>query len=111
MCIYDKFCLLCENKGVKPTRAALEAGISKSLLNKWKETPDAIPNGETLIKMARYFNVTVDEVLCLENEKDPADENISRINEELFMKYAESLSRSDALELAQKLIALAANQE
>ena len=33
---YDRFLELCRRKGVVPTRAAVEAGISKSLVSKWK---------------------------------------------------------------------------
>lgn len=56
---YDLFCALCERKGVSPTRAALEIGLSKSTPTTWKKkgtTPQAVQ----LKKIADYFGVTVD---------------------------------------------------
>ena len=67
---YDLFCALCERKGVSPTRAALEIGLSKSTPTTWKKkgtTPQAVQ----LKKIADYFGVTVD-YLVGPKENDPA---------------------------------------
>ena len=53
---YDKYLKLCDFKGVNPTKAALEIGLSKATPTKWKNT-DATPNGKTLKKIAEYFHV------------------------------------------------------
>lgn len=62
MSFYEHFAQLCKQRNIKPTRAALDMGLSKSLPNKWKTT-DAKPSGETLKKIADYFGVSADDLL------------------------------------------------
>lgn len=59
---YDLFCELCRKKGVSPTRATIEIGLSRTIGTKWKTT-GATPQGETLSKIADYFGVSVDYLL------------------------------------------------
>ena len=68
---YDLFCSLCEQKGVSPTRAALDIGLSKSTPTTWKKK-GTTPQAAQLQKIADYFGVTVDYLLGAETEKDPA---------------------------------------
>lgn len=70
---YDRFVCLCNQKGVSPTRAALDAGISKSLVTKWKTNNAKDPSPDVLRKLAKYFNITVAELLGEEPEKAPAE--------------------------------------
>ena len=65
---YDLFCQLCEKKGVSVTRATVEMGLSRTIGSKWKRT-GATPNGETLNRIAEYFDVTTDYLLS-GNEAD-----------------------------------------
>ena len=67
---YDIFLQLCEEKGVKPTPVTEAIGINKSSATKWKK--GATPNGDTLQKLAEYFNVSVDYLLG--NEKTSSAE-------------------------------------
>jgi transcriptional regulator with XRE-family HTH domain len=67
---YDKFVSLCKEKGVTPTRAALDIGLSKSAPIKWRTT-GATPNGETLNKIAEYFSVSVSVLFGEETKKAP----------------------------------------
>ena len=67
---YDKFVSLCKEKGVAPTRAALDIGLSKSAPIKWRTT-GATPNGETLNKIAEYFSVSVSVLFEEETKKAP----------------------------------------
>lgn len=77
---YDLFCKLCSEKSISPTKASLEIGLSKSTATKWKNT-GATPSGDTLNKIANYFNVSVDYLLGKEqkerasslDEKKPED--------------------------------------
>lgn len=64
---YDVFCDLCEKKGVSPTRATVEIGLSRTIGTKWKTT-GATPSGETLSKIAAYFDVSTDYLLGKENK-------------------------------------------
>lgn len=67
---YDKYLELCKKKGVKPSPAALEAGISKSLVTKWQTNKTEMPSGEVLAKLSKYFNVPVSELLGENAEKE-----------------------------------------
>ena len=70
---YDRFVYLCKQRGVSPTRAALDAGISKSLVTKWKTNNVQDPSPDVLRRLAKYFNITVAELLGEENKKAPTN--------------------------------------
>ena len=70
---YDRFVYLCKQRGVSPTRAALDAGISKSLVTKWKTNNVQDPSPDVLRRLAKYFNITVAELLGEENKKAPTE--------------------------------------
>ena len=67
---YDIFKTLCDKKGVSPKRAVLEMGLSNSLATRWKKT-GGTPNGETLNRVAEYFDISVDFLLGGEKEQKP----------------------------------------
>lgn len=73
--VYDKFCDLCSQKGVSPSKAAMDAGFSKSLISKWKANQEIVPSSEVLQKIADYFGVSVDYLLG--KEKQPTDGELS----------------------------------
>lgn len=73
--VYDKFCDLCSQKGVSPSKAAMDAGFSKSLISKWKSNQEIVPSSEVLQKIADYFGVSVDYLLG--KEKQPTDGELS----------------------------------
>lgn len=68
---YDKFVFLCAQKGVSPSKAALAAGISKSLVTKWKVNSVEVPSPEVLKRLSAYFGVPVSELLSEEKQKAP----------------------------------------
>ena len=68
---YDKFVLLCNQKGVAPSRAALEAGISKSLVTKWKNNSVEVPSPEILRKLSAYFMDPVSELIGEDQKEKP----------------------------------------
>lgn len=70
---YDRFAYLCKQKGVSVSRGAIEAGISKSLVTKWKTNNVEIPSPDVLSKLSKYFNLPISELLGEETEKAPAD--------------------------------------
>ena len=65
---YDLYSELCQKKGVSRSRAAKEIGLSNSTVTKWKNT-GAVPSGDTTLKVAEYFGVSVDELMG--KQKDP----------------------------------------
>lgn len=74
MLFYDKFKDLCKEKGLKPSRAAIECGFSKGSVSRWKND-GKIPNREIIVKIAEYFGVTVDYLLGNEQNKNPPTSN------------------------------------
>lgn len=62
MAFYDKFEELCKAKGVTPTRAARENGLTQSVISMWK-TRGSTPQATTVQKLAHYFGVTVEYLL------------------------------------------------
>ena len=64
---YDEYLILCDRKGVSPTKAATDIGLSCAAPTKWKKT-GATPNGETMKKLAAYFGISVDELLGKEKQ-------------------------------------------
>lgn len=60
---YDRFCALCAQRGESPSRAALNAGISKAVVSKWKQNPAAFPSGPVVEKLTNYFGISVTELL------------------------------------------------
>ena len=84
---YDLFCRLCQEKGVSPTRATIEIGLSRTIGTKWKKT-GATPQGDTLQKIADYFGVSVDYLLG--NEEKPAGQEADELlKDELVAFYGE----------------------
>ena len=49
--------------------AALEAGLSKSLVTKWKVNKVEVPSPDVLKKLSVYFGLPVSELLGEENEQ------------------------------------------
>ena len=66
---YDRFLELCSEKGVRPTNACIEAGLSRGLAAKWKSTKTEKPSADALEKMSIYFQKTIDEILKFNTEK------------------------------------------
>lgn len=97
---YDRFLELCNHKGIKPSPAAAEAGISKSLVTKWKKNSSEVPSMDILEKLAKYFGVPVSDLLAhglvrceecgfLYDSDDPEERETHRINHEMRRKAIE----------------------
>ena len=82
---YDKYMELCRKKGVKPSRAAMDAGISKSLVTKWQTNKVEIPSSEVLSKLSKYFNIPVSELLG-ESAKKEQPTNVDGLSLENISK-------------------------
>ena len=72
---YDRFAYLCKQKGVSVSRGALEAGISKSLVTKWKTNNTEIPSPDVISKLSKYFGLPVSELLGEEPKKAPTEDD------------------------------------
>lgn len=84
---YDKFVQICKSRGISPSRAAIEAGLSKSTVTKWKTTPDAEPTGAALKKITEYFGITIAELLSEETEKAPTGSGERDVLDEIDIAF------------------------
>jgi transcriptional regulator with XRE-family HTH domain len=69
MAFYENYLKLCEKAGKTPSAAALEMGLSKPTVNRWKKGGGA--TDATALKVASYFGVTVDELTGEEQKEKP----------------------------------------
>lgn len=82
---WDRFYELCCNKNTKPNPVAKELGISSAVLTKWKNGI-SYPNGEFLIKIAKYFNCSIDYLVGLTDHQISHVREISPIDAEILEK-------------------------
>ena len=57
--------------GISQVELAKALNVSKQCVSNW-ENDNVLPSIDMLVKLAKYFNVTTDYLLCLE-EKDMVD--------------------------------------
>lgn len=58
---WDNLITLCVNRNISPSALTKELSISKGVVTKWKN--GSTPHQTTLLKIANYFNVSVDYLL------------------------------------------------
>jgi len=84
MSFWDRFYLLCQEKGKKPNPVGRDIGVSSGIITKWKN--GAIPGSDILTRIAEYFNVTTDYLLGKEKstpiEVHDEDDNIVVLDDE-----------------------------
>ena len=111
--IYDTYVLLCKRKGLSPSRAALEAQISKSLVTKWKTNRTEAPSPEVLKKLSDFFGVTPNELLgyeksnsCRQEQQDGKElKNMAKefgLTDEQVEQEIERLRESPLVALARR---------
>ena len=74
--IYEKLCI---EKGVTPTQAARENGISQPSVSMWKKR-GSTPNAATVAKLAKYFDVPMSHFLGL-NDLTESEQALIAITE------------------------------
>lgn len=76
---YDRFLQLCSDKGVKPSRVAVDTQFNKGSITSWKKKydlgQDTKPTAEILEKIATYFGVSVDYLLGNTDIKNPPEQS------------------------------------
>ncbi|MBQ6929040.1 MAG: helix-turn-helix transcriptional regulator [Oscillospiraceae bacterium] len=70
---YVNFINLCAKKNVTPAAVARAIGVSGAAISKWKS--GGTPSDVTLVKLADYFKVSVDELL-MEEQKKSSEEDL-----------------------------------
>lgn len=66
---FQNFLRLCNSVNKKPSSVALDLGIAKSTVSRWKE--GSAPHPATLQKLADYFNVPVESLNEEQKETAP----------------------------------------
>lgn len=107
----ENFIRLCNQRGVAPTVVCSAVGLSNATFSCW--TDKSIPRRATLMKIADYFSVTVDDLLRDEKappaEADEADE-LNEMLEELKtrpeMKLLFSLAKGATKEDVELAVAI-----
>ena len=79
------FLYLSSTKQISPSRAAVEAGISKSLVTKWKNNGTEIPSPDVIKKLTSYFGVSSDYLLgfTLESSLDLLKYRIEKLQQKI----------------------------
>ena len=70
MTYWERYENLCSSIGKKPNPVGKEIGVSSATITKWKN--GAVPNGEILLAVADYFNVSTDYLLDRTDDPTPA---------------------------------------
>lgn len=76
---YDNFLKLCNQKGVAPTKVAVETGGHKSDATRWKN--GSVPTDARKVVIADYFGITVDELMADAEEKEKPTGNADGLTE------------------------------
>ena len=63
----ENFIKFCNAKGVPPTAACVDNGLTKAAFSQWSNS--SVPRESTLMKFADYFGCTVDDLLADETEE------------------------------------------
>lgn len=93
-----------ESKGVTGYRLAKATGISESLFGKWRNNPTSKIDTLTITKIASYFQVSLDELLGIDNKEKPAIVTDDELTNE-FREFPEHLKQK-AIEYAKYVAAL-----
>ena len=66
----NKMHSLINKRGITKNKFCTEVGISKNAFIDWKNRGNK-PDGDTLIKIAKYFDVSIDYLLCETEDPTP----------------------------------------
>ncbi|MBQ3063962.1 MAG: helix-turn-helix transcriptional regulator [Clostridia bacterium] len=90
------FTELCNERGIAPTKACTDNGLSNAAYSCWNEK--TVPRQATLFKFAKYFDVTVDYLLGKEDKKIPLGPIVEREEDELWAKIT-ALDATDRIKV------------
>lgn len=69
MSFYEKYLMLCDKNKKTPSGAALEMGLSKTTVNRWKNGGGI--TDATILKVASYFGIPKEELKGEEKKEKP----------------------------------------
>lgn len=113
---WDQFTKLCNERNIKPNPLGRELGFSSGVVTKWKQ--GSFPNTETLMKLAKYFGVSIDYLVFgdeAENGRVPVLSGNNAIvvtdqNERLLIKHYRALHYVKQIQILSSVITEAENE-
>lgn len=81
---WERFYSLCLKRGKKPNPVGKEIGLSSGIISKWKA--GGIPNGETLMKLSKYFDVSIDYLLGISPQIEIQETDIEPVYSDRELK-------------------------
>ena len=91
----ENFIKICNVKGIPPTVACRDIGLSAAAFTKWDDS--SVPRRATLQKFADYFGVTVDYLLGKEEEKKPTATEDSEPGEDVIIYHRDGKTKRKKL--------------
>lgn len=91
--------LLRHEKGISMKKLGLSLGVSESTISMY-ETGKRQPDNDMLVKIANYFNVSTDYLLCNDIKKEPVtdtDDGIKSYIEQIKSMSGEDLALLNAV--------------
>lgn len=71
MTTIDRILQLQEERGLNNKTLETEAGLTNASITSWKKGKYA-PGVDAIVKLARYFGVTTDYLLCMSDTRNPS---------------------------------------
>ena len=105
MSFVERLDLLIAEKGISRHKFCSKMGIGKNSVASW-EIRGNTPDGEVLKKIANYFDVTVDYLLCRTDNPNPDEtnkEHLVSVSEQDAQKVYDKLVEVGILKLGEKL--------
>lgn len=106
MSFWETYDNLCKEAKVSSAKVLTELGLSTSMTTNWRR--GAIPNGETLCKLADYFDVSIDYLLGRSKIKKPIDiDELGLTKGDLFIiNQLRDLSAEERLSVERDIFAI-----
>lgn len=111
---WNRFYSLCIQNNTKPLNVATNLHFSSGSITKWKK--GSVPSGETLLKIANYFNVSIDYLLGNDNANSvftereasyaESDVNVLTVSEPVSENKLELIDLIKAAELSDQQISI-----
>lgn len=84
MSFYEKYLMLCDKNKKTPSGAALEMGLSKTTVNRWKNGGGI--TDATILKVASYFGIPKEELTGEEQKEKPTPSEESELDADVKAK-------------------------
>ena len=91
--MYEIFEQLLQMHNVTPYKVSKETGVTQSTLSDWKRGRST-PKSDNMKKIADYFGVTVDYLLCGKNEQPDEKKNPYSDLKGVYLSYAKEAQDS-----------------